>query len=141
MSITRIKSLNDYDARLLIYSCLPDIAKTKFTEFSDIDFIARIKNMGALVAFATSFCARLPEHLVIQMIAFGHENGSAISRITRTTCSLTLSLGSSDRRTNNKTATGAKTLLLPAISCFTGILRKWGAPVHCFFPCIFSYNR
>ncbi len=28
-----------------------------------------IKNMGALVALAASFCARLPEHLVIQMIA------------------------------------------------------------------------
>ena len=28
-----------------------------------------IKNMGALVALAASFCARLPEHLVIKMIA------------------------------------------------------------------------
>ena len=28
-----------------------------------------IKNMGALVALAASFCAGLPEHLVIQMIA------------------------------------------------------------------------
>jgi len=28
-----------------------------------------IKNMGALVALAASFCARLPEHIVIQMIA------------------------------------------------------------------------
>ena len=28
-----------------------------------------IKNMRALVALAASFCARLPEHLVIQMIA------------------------------------------------------------------------
>ena len=28
-----------------------------------------IKNMGALVALASSFCARLPEHLVIKMLA------------------------------------------------------------------------
>jgi hypothetical protein len=28
-----------------------------------------IKNMGALVALAASFCARLPEHLVIRMLA------------------------------------------------------------------------
>ena len=28
-----------------------------------------IKNMGAIIALASSFCARLPEYLVIQMIA------------------------------------------------------------------------
>lgn len=28
-----------------------------------------IKNMGVLVVLAASFCARLPEHLVIQMLA------------------------------------------------------------------------
>lgn len=39
-SISRIKTLKNFNTRLLIYGCLPDIATTKFKEFSDLDFIA-----------------------------------------------------------------------------------------------------
>lgn len=39
-SISRIKALKNINSRMLIYGCLPDIARTKFKEFSDLDFIA-----------------------------------------------------------------------------------------------------
>jgi tRNA A37 methylthiotransferase MiaB len=41
LSITRIKSLRQHKAKLLVYGCLPDIAPTRFKEeFDGIDFLA-----------------------------------------------------------------------------------------------------
>ncbi len=49
-SLSRIKILKNFDTRLLIYGCLPDIAGTKFKEFSDIEFIAP-KNLDKIDDF------------------------------------------------------------------------------------------
>jgi MiaB/RimO family radical SAM methylthiotransferase len=39
-SISRIRVLKDYPAKLIVYGCLPDIAPSKFEEFSDIAHLA-----------------------------------------------------------------------------------------------------
>ncbi len=97
-----------------------------------------IKNMSALVAFATSFCARLLEHLVIQMIAAAGLRPRKWSRdipdypYYMLTTAIAWVLGQTHKQQNRN---GCE-LLLPSISCFTWE-KKWGAPVHCFFLAFF----
>ncbi len=39
-SVASIRKMLKYDAKLLVYGCLPDIAPEKYKEFSNIDYLA-----------------------------------------------------------------------------------------------------